>query len=193
MTSSVRAADGAASANASRVADSSSVRSLPSTRTSACSLTAPAVARTVSSPLASSGAATRPSVAPVHVSCGVATGVSWSSIALTFSVRCRPGKTRGSDGVITSSSATPLPGFTKTPTPFGSKRSEPSDGRLRIVTFALAQRAGDHRRRAAAVEVQRGLRAEVGHEAGQPAQRDAEDGVLAAVGGDQQERASRRP
>ncbi len=68
--------------------------------------------------------------------------MSWSSTALTFSVRRRPGNTRGSSGVTISSSTCPLPGVTNTPTPFGSWRSKPSDGELRTVTaFSPSARA----------------------------------------------------
>ena len=41
--------------------------------------------------------------------------------------RRRPGKTRASAGVTLRSWTVPSPGVTKTPTPFGSERSLPSE------------------------------------------------------------------
>ena len=83
----------------------------------------------------------------------------------------------------------PLPGVTNTPTPFGSWRSKPSDGELRTVTSVVAERAGDHRRRAAAVEVERGLGAERRRTFARVWRSvDAEHGRLAAVGGDEHHR-----
>ena len=133
------------------------------------------------------GAVTTPPAAPVQLTSPAATGVSWSSTALTpRACGASPGNTRGSSA--RDDRARPrrrCPAATNTPTPFGSWRSLAVGRGVAHRRGVLAERAGDHRRRAAPSRLSRVSAPSVERASGRSARASTPSrrGRLTAVGG----------